>query len=94
MGGAGTMAAVSTAEQMKAAGIPVSILAVETAGKYGGTASNAGEAFAINPPRYCETYNNGEDYCDPTTLWTTGEHFAKDGCKENGQLLFDNPERP
>ena len=28
--------------------VPVSVLALETAGKYGGTASNAGEPFSIN----------------------------------------------
>ena len=92
MGGAGTMAALSAAEQMKAAGMEPSILAVETAGKYGGTASNAGEPFAINPKRYCEKYNNGEPYTEVESLWDHWINtFSKGDCKpEMVQLLFDN----
>lgn len=92
MGGAGTMAALSAAEQMKAKGMAPSILAIDTAGKYGGTASNAGEPFAVNPKRYQEKYNGGADYCDPTTLWDHWINtFAQGDCKEEiVQLLFDN----
>ncbi len=92
MGGAGTMAALSAAEQMKAAGMEPSILAIETAGKYGGTASNAGEPFAINPKRYCETYNNGQPYTETDTLWDHWMNkFSQGDCKpEMVQLLFDN----
>ena len=92
MGGAGTMAALSAAEQMKAAGMEPSILAIETAGKYGGTASNAGEPFAINPKRYCEKYNNGEPYTETDTLWDHWINtFTQGDCKQDMvKLLFDN----
>ena len=89
MGGAGTMAALSAAEQMQAAGLPVSVLAVEAAGKYGGTGANAGEAFAVNPKRYCETFNDGKPYTDAESLW---DHwirvFTRGDCKEELVRLF------
>jgi len=69
LGGAGSCAAMSTAEAMVAAGRKVSILAIETAGKYGGTASNAGEPFSVNPPRYLAKYNNGVKWCDYDSLY-------------------------
>lgn len=92
MGGAGTMAALSAAEQMTANGEPVSILALDTAGKYGGTAANAGEPFAVNPKRYSAAYNNGEDYCEPDSLWDHWINtFAKGDCKEElVRLFFDH----
>lgn len=69
LGGAGSSAAMAAAEAMAAAGKEVSVLAIETAGKYGGTASNAGEPFSINAPRYIEKYNNGEAWCDYDSLY-------------------------
>jgi hypothetical protein len=36
---------------MKAAGKPVSVLAIDKAGKYGGTSSVTSEMMAINPAR-------------------------------------------
>lgn len=69
LGGAGSAAAMSAAEALVAAGKDVRILGLETAGKYGGTASNAGEPFSINAPRYLEKYNNGEPWCDYDSLY-------------------------
>lgn len=69
LGGAGTCAAMSVAEQMVAVGRPVSVLALETAGKYGGTAANAGEPFSINAPRFTEEFANGEPPCDYDSLY-------------------------
>lgn len=67
MGGAGSAAAMSLAEQMQAAGRPVSVLALETAGKYGGTAANAGTPFGINAPGTLAR-NGGEPWCEVETL--------------------------
>ena len=93
MGGAGCSAAMSVAESMQAAGLPVSVLAIETAGKYGGTASNAGEPFSVNAPRYIEKYNNGEEWCDYDSLyqdWMDTLGIGDNPCKpELVKLLFD-----
>ena len=69
LGGAGSAAAMSAAERLVQNGKEVRILALETAGKYGGTASNAGEPFSINAPRYVEKYNGGEPWCDYDSLY-------------------------
>ena len=92
MGGAGCAAAMSVAEAMQAAGREVSVLALETAGKYGGTASNAGEPFSINAPRYIEKYNNGEEWCDAQSLyddWITSMSIGTPCKPDIVQLLFD-----
>lgn len=58
MGGSGSAAAMSAAETQKAAGKPVSVLAIDKAGKYGGTSSVTSEMMAINPPRFMAAHNN------------------------------------
>lgn len=91
MGGAGCAAAMSVVEAMQAAGRNVSVLALETAGKYGGTAANAGEPFSLNAPRYLEAYNNGEPWCDEQSLYDDWIATLSVGtpCKpEIVQLLF------
>lgn len=92
MGGAGCAAAMAVAEAMVEAGRPVSVLALETAGKYGGTAANAGEPFSINAPRFIEKYNNGEPWCDADSLyddWMATLGIGETPCKpEMVQLLF------
>jgi uncharacterized protein with FMN-binding domain/succinate dehydrogenase/fumarate reductase flavoprotein subunit len=91
LGGAGCAAAMSAVEQMKAKGMPVSVLAVETAGKYGGTAANCGEPFGCNPPRFKAAYNGGKDFCDYASLydnWTNA--YAHGACKkEMVKLMMD-----
>lgn len=57
MGGTGTAAAMSAAEAQKAAGRPVSVLAIDKAGKYGGTSAVTSEMMAINPPRFMKAHN-------------------------------------
>jgi len=91
LGGAGCAAAMSAAEQMKAKRMPVSVLAVDVAGKYGGTAANAGEPFGVNPPRYKAAYNNGKDYCDYDSLYKNWiNDYAHGACKkELVKLLMD-----
>ena len=68
-GGAGCAAGMAAVEAQVAAGQPVSVLAIETAGKYGGTAANAGEPFAVNAPRFLEEFNNSEKWCDYDSLY-------------------------
>lgn len=92
LGGAGSAAAMAAAESMAAAGENVRILGLETAGKYGGTAANAGEPFSINAPRYLEKYNNGEPWCDYDSLYEDWmEKYSKGTpCKpECVKLLMD-----
>lgn len=92
LGGAGSAAAMSAAETLAAAGKDVRVLALETAGKYGGTAANAGEPFSINAPRYLEKYNNGEPWCDYDSLYEDWmENYSKGTpCKpECVKLLMD-----
>lgn len=89
MGGAGCAAATSAAEAQKAAGVPVSVLAIDKAGKYGGTAANCGEPFGINSPRYKEAFNNGEDYTEVESLYDDWiNNFAKGDAKEDLVRLF------
>lgn len=56
LGGTGSAAAVSAAETQKALGKPVSVLAVDKAGKYGGTSAMTSEMMAINPPEFMEKH--------------------------------------
>lgn len=92
LGGAGSAAAMAAAEAMMAKGKEVRVLGLETAGKYGGTAANAGEPFSINAPRYLEKYNNGEPWCDYDSLYDDWmEKYSKGTpCKpECVKLLMD-----
>ena len=64
MGGSGCAAAMSAVEAQAAAGQAVSVLAIDKAGRYGGTSSFCGEPMAVNAPKYKEEFNGGEDYMD------------------------------
>ncbi|MBQ6373330.1 MAG: FAD-binding protein [Clostridia bacterium] len=91
MGAAGISAATAAAEAQKAAGKPVSVLAIEKDGRYGGTGAFTGEPMSINPPRYKEQYNNGEDYMDRDALlaaWT--EYVEGDAKMEVVEKFLDN----
>ena len=57
MGGTGCAAAMSAVEAQIAQGREVSVLAIDKAGRYGGTSSVTSEMMAINPPRYMEAHN-------------------------------------
>ena len=92
MGGAGCAAAMAVAESQQKAGLPVSVLAVETAGKYGGTAAEASEAFSVNAPMLCAEYNGGENFCDYDSLYDAWVTTYTQGtpCKpECVKLLMD-----
>ena len=91
MGGSGCAAAVSTAEHAKAEGLDLNILAIDKAGKFGGTSANCGEPMAINPPKYKEEFNNGEDYMDKESMrnaWLT--YTDGDAKTEMLDLFLDN----
>ena len=65
------------------------MLAIDKAGKYGGTAANCGEPFGINAPRYKEAFNNGEDYTEVESLYDDWiNNFAKGDAKEDLVRLF------
>jgi len=68
MGGSGTYAAMSAAEN------GVEVLAIDKMGKYGGTTSLTSEVMAVNPPRIQKEYNNGKDWIDKAAMrkaWLT-----------------------
>ncbi|MBQ4369382.1 MAG: FAD-binding protein [Oscillospiraceae bacterium] len=89
MGGAGCAAAMSAAEGLAERGLPVSVLAIDSAAKYGGTAATCGEMFAVNPPEHKKKYNNGEDYCDAESLWNNWIYkFTRGKCREDLVKLF------
>lgn len=90
MGGSGTAAAVRAAE----AGAKV--LAIDKAGKYGGTTCLTTEGLFVNPPRFQEEHNNGQDYTDPDVLYNDWVAYGQGDNKpeiihrmvyESGQVL-------
>lgn len=64
LGGAGMATALSAAEQ------GLSVIAIDTAAKYGGTTCVTSESLAVNPPRLAELYNEGADFIDGEALKT------------------------
>ena len=57
MGGTGSAAAMRAAETQKKLGRPVSVLALDKAGKYGGTSSMTSEMMSINPLKFMKEHN-------------------------------------
>ena len=91
MGAAGISAATAAAEAQQAAGVPVSVLAIEKSSRYGGTGAFTGEPMSINPPRYKLQYNGGEDYMDYDELlaaWT--EYVEGDAKMEVVETFLQN----
>jgi uncharacterized protein with FMN-binding domain/succinate dehydrogenase/fumarate reductase flavoprotein subunit len=90
LGGAGATAAISAAE----AGLKV--IAVEKAGKVGGTSSIASEPMAINPKRFQEEHNDGKDYIDASVMkeawlaYTTGADGTQKAKEEVVDVMFNN----
>ncbi|MDO4548846.1 MAG: FAD-binding protein [Clostridia bacterium] len=80
LGNAGIMASKHAVEilQEQNGGQPVSFMGIEKAAKIGGQSGMAHAIFAVNPERYQEENNNGEDYLDEEQLleywlnYTTG----------------------
>jgi fumarate reductase flavoprotein subunit len=68
-GGAGTAAALRAAETLYAANpANVQVLAIDKAGKYGGTSSVTSEMMSINPRRFQAEYNQGRNYVDKAAM--------------------------
>lgn len=64
MGGSGASAAMMAADTQSALGEEVSVLAIEKAGKFGGTSCNTSVMLAFDSHITEELYNNGERYFD------------------------------
>lgn len=87
MGGAGCAAAMSAIEACRALKLNLSVLAIDSAGKYGGTAAVCGEPFAVNAPEHGRHYGYPE--CDRESIkhdWY--DLFTRGQCKEELLDLF------
>lgn len=90
MGGSGTAAAVKAAE------CGAKVLAIDKAGRYGGTTGLTTEGLFVNPERFQEEHNNGQDYTDPDVLYNDWVAYGEGDSKpeiihrmvyESGQVL-------
>lgn len=92
MGGAGVAAAMSAAETMYAANggdaSKVSVLAIDKAGKYGGTSCITADTMGINAPVYQETYYGGKDYVDADEMMADWIDFTMGDAKQEALDLF------
>ncbi len=92
MGGSGTAAAMSAAETMYAANggdaSKVSVLAIDKAGKYGGTSCITADTMGINAPVYQETYYGGKDYVDADEMMADWIDFTMGDAKQEALDLF------
>ena len=85
LGGSGIAAATSAAEEMYEANgkdsSKVDILAIEKAGKYGGTSALTSSPMAINPPSMVE--ENGSDFVDVNALREDWLAYTEGDAKES-----------
>lgn len=82
MGGAGCAAAMSAVEaQAVADPSSVSVLAIDKAGRFGGTSAFCGEPMAVNAPKYKEEFNNGQDYMDGDALLAAWTEYTEGDAK-------------
>ena len=92
LGGSGTAAAVSAAEAMYAANgndpSKVNVLAIDKAGKYGGTSCITADTMGINAPVYQETYHGGKDYVDAAEMMADWQDFTMGDAKQELLDLF------
>ena len=77
MGGSGTYAAMSAAEN------GAQVLAIDKMARYGGTTGLTSEVMAINPPRIQEEYNNGENYVDTDAMKEAWLAYTEGDAKES-----------
>ena len=85
MGGSGTTAAVSLAEN------GVDVLAIDKMAKYGGTTSLTGEMLAVNPPHHIAVNNNGQDWVDKEAMRAAWYEYTEGDAKEEMiDLLLDH----
>lgn len=92
MGGSGSVTAMRAAEKMyEKDPNSVSVLAIDKAGKFGGTSAVTSEMFAVNAPRFQEEFNEGKDYVNKEQLrqaWLT--YTEGDAKTKMVDLLLDN----
>ena len=78
----GCAAAMSTAEAMyENDPSSVNVLAIDKAGRFGGTSAFCGEPMAVNAPRFKEEFNNGEDYMDYDALVAAWDEYTEGDAK-------------
>lgn len=69
----------------------VNVLAIDKAGRYGGTSSLTADFFAINPEQYKKEHNGGADYVDKAALRADWLSYTQGDAKEAlVDLLLDN----
>ena len=91
MGAAGSAAAMSAAEAQVAAGQEVDVLAIDSAGKYGGTAAFCGSPMGVNPQKIMDEFNDGEEYVDAEAFRQDWYDYVDGGAKEELiDLMIDN----
>lgn len=94
LGGSGTAAAMSAAEAQYAMNgndpSKTSVLAIDKAGKYGGTSCITADTMGINAKGYQDTYNNGQDYVDAEAMKQNWNEFTKGDAKQDLLDLFFN----
>ena len=76
MGGSGTTTALSATER------GLKVLAIDKAGRYGGTSALTSEGLFVNPPKFKEEHNNGEDYVDAEELLDAWLEYPQGDAKE------------
>lgn len=76
MGGSGTTAAMSAVES------GLQVLAIDKAGKYGGTSSITSEGLFVNPPKFQEEHNGGKDYTDADVMYKAWVEYDEGDGKE------------
>ncbi len=76
MGGSGTTAAMSAVES------GLKVLAIDKAGKYGGTSSITSEGLFVNPPKFQAEHNNGKDYTDADVMYKAWVEYDEGDGKE------------
>ncbi|MFA6508753.1 MAG: FMN-binding protein, partial [Treponemataceae bacterium] len=92
MGGSGIAAATRAAEIVQEKKPKsVRILAVDKAGKYGGTSSVTSEMFAVNAPEFQQKFNGGKEYVNKDQLRRAWLAYTEGDAKEEMvDLLLDN----
>jgi len=85
MGGSGCATAVRAAEALYAAAendpSKVHILAIDKAGKFGGTSSVTSSPMSVNPPSFVKK-NGGRNYVDPAVLKADWMNYTEGDAKE------------
>ncbi len=86
MGGSGTTAALSASEQ------GLKVLAIDKAGKYGGTSCLTSEGLFVNPPKFQKEHNNGKDYTDADVLYQDWLDYCMGDAKEEivSRMIYES----